>query len=304
MNQPQAAAPAQRRIGLLETGFVHALERLRLIPRVLRTATTRGDRLSGKGGASTDFADYRDYVAGDDLRAVDWNAFMRLRRPYLKTYRREEDRHLVIIIDASRSMGFEGKLALARNLASALAVPALAGSDRVSVWAPGAVPGDRLVGPVRGRAALGRVLEAIARLGEDAVGMPLAEAVASVCARHAGRGAALLLSDFLVAGDVRRSLGRLANRGLEILGMQILAPSELDPDLEGDLRLVDSETQESVDLSQSGDALALYHEHRQRWCAEIASWVVASGGRIATCCSSDQAQELVMVRLRRQGWLA
>jgi uncharacterized protein (DUF58 family) len=300
----QAAAASVRRLGLLDTGLVHALERMRLVPRVLRTATTRGDRLAGKGGASTDFADYRDYVAGDDLRAVDWNAFMRLRRPYLKTYRREEDRHLVVIIDCSRSMGFEGKLSLARSLASALAVPALAASDRVSVWAPGAIPGDRLLAPVRGRQALGRVLAAIAGLPAEAVGAPLPDAIAAVCARHQGRGAALVLSDFLLAGDVRRALGRLSDRGLEILALQILAPSELDPGLEGDLRLVDSETGESLDLSTAGDALALYQEHRRRWCADLASWLSASGGRFAGCSAADDVQELVLGRLRRQGWLA
>ncbi len=209
-----AVAGGGSRIGLLEGALVHRLERMRLRPRVLKTTTARGERLAGKGGASTDFADYRDSVAGDDLRAVDWNAFVRLRRPYLKTFRREEDRHFVILIDASRSMAFEGKLLAAKRLASALAVCAMAATDRVSIWAAGAVAGDRVVAPVRGRGALGRVLAAIASVPDETKGKSLEDAVAAVTARHQGRGSALVISDFLCDAEPRgASSAALARSG-------------------------------------------------------------------------------------------
>lgn len=297
-------AGASRQIGDLDTALIHRLERLRLIPRSLRTAHTRGERLVGKGGASTDFADYREYVPGDDMRAIDWNAFMRLRRPYLKTFRREEDRHLVVILDCSRSMSFGGKLAFAKRVGSALAVMALAANDRVSVWAPGAVAGDRLVAPVRGRQALGRVLSAIAALSDDARGTPLTEAIRTVAARHSGRGAALVLSDLLVPGEARHLLGRVASLGLEIMAIQVLSPAEIDPDLSGDLRLLDSESGEYLDISSEAGVLDLYRQQRQRWSDGIASWCAAAGGRFCSCSSMDPLEDLLFNRLRGWGWLA
>lgn len=299
-----AARPGRvRQLGLLETSLVASLERLRLQPRQLRTSSTRGDRLSGRGGMSTDFADYRDYAAGDDLRAVDWNIFQRLRRPYLKTFRRELDRHLVILIDASRSMAAEGKLAAACRLASALAVPALLAQDRVSVWVPGQVPGDRLVAPIRGRQAVGAVLQALAGVGEDAHGLPLEEAVRVMAARHRGRGACLLLSDFLAA-DARRTLGRIGALGLELLAVRILAPSELSPQLEDDCRLVDSETGQTLDIAADPLALALYQEHRAASDAALLGWASATSGRALVVSSADPTEQVVLETLRRQGWLA
>ena len=72
------------------------VERLRISPLERRTNRTRGEHLHGKGGSSTEFTDFRDYVAGDDVRFVDWNIFSRLNRPYLKLYKHEEEMQVVI----------------------------------------------------------------------------------------------------------------------------------------------------------------------------------------------------------------
>ena len=89
---------------LLSNETLARVERLRLHPNRRLTNQTRGEHSVGTGGATIDFADYRDYVAGDDIRYVDWNIFARLQRPYLKLYSHEEELHVVIILDASASM--------------------------------------------------------------------------------------------------------------------------------------------------------------------------------------------------------
>src|SRR5215204_476465 len=94
---------------LFDNQTLSRLERLRIRPRQRRPNRSRGEHLHGKGGTSTEFTDYRDYVAGDDVRFVDWNTFARLNRPYLKLYKHEEEMHVVVIIDASSSMQFDGK---------------------------------------------------------------------------------------------------------------------------------------------------------------------------------------------------
>src|SRR6478609_10401896 len=104
---------------LLTNATLARVERMRMLPMRRRTNRSRGEHLAGKGGTSTEFNDYRDYVAGDDMRYIDWNIFSRLNRPYVKLYRHEEEMHVVILVDASTSMRFEGKLDLAKQLAGA-----------------------------------------------------------------------------------------------------------------------------------------------------------------------------------------
>lgn len=287
---------------LLGNQTLAKLERLRLKPLRNLTARGRGEHLARKGGSSTDFADYRDYAAGDDLRFVDWNAFARLRRPYLKTFRIEEERHLLILVDASRSMAFEGKMALAKRLAAAFTVCGLFGGERVSVHAPGA--GELVVPPCRGRQALRRALAAVAAIPDDCAGQPFTRAVDVALSRHSGRGYAVILSDFLADEDLRVPLNRLFSAGLELLAVQVLSPAELDPELDGDVRLVDSESGGALDVTGAGDLMALYHDHRARWTAMVDDLCRGRGGRFVQASSREPLETLLFERLRRAGWLA
>jgi uncharacterized protein (DUF58 family) len=292
--------------GLLPNATIAKLERLRIQSRQKMTARGRGEHLAGKGGSSTDFADYRDYAAGDDLRFVDWNAFARLRRPYLKTFRMEEERNILIIVDASRSMRFEGKLALAKRLAAAFTVCALMANERASVWAPGAgAPGgERVLPPTRGRQAMRRSLSILEGIPDEAHGKPLELAVETALRMHSGRGAVILLSDFLGDGDFKEAFNRLYASGLELLAVQILSPTELDPELSGDLRLVDSETGAGVDISSVGDVLGIYHDQRTRWTATLETWATGRGGRFLACSSGEPLDGILFERMRKAGWLA
>jgi uncharacterized protein (DUF58 family) len=122
---------------LLDNSVLGRLERMRIAPRRKMTNRAHGEHLSGKGGTSIEFSDFRDYVAGDDLRFVDWNIFSRLNRPYVKQFRYEEQMCVVIIIDASSSMKFDGKFERACQLAGAFALMGLFSLEPVSIYACG-----------------------------------------------------------------------------------------------------------------------------------------------------------------------
>src|SRR5579871_2652280 len=126
-------SPKSQLTPLLENHVLHRLERLRLTPRRRLTNRSRGEHLAGKGGTSTEFNDFRDYAPGDDIRYVDWNIFSRLHRPYLKLYKHEEEMHVVLLVDASSSMQFEGKLERAKQLAAAFGLMGLMNVERVSI---------------------------------------------------------------------------------------------------------------------------------------------------------------------------
>lgn len=288
---------------LLSNTTLARLERLRINPRKRQTNLGRGEHLARKGGTSTEFTDYRDYAAGDDVRYVDWNIFSRLNRPYLKLYRHEEEMHVVILVDGSSSMIFGDKFLLARRLAAAFGVVGLYGGERTSIYAcqlAGSAPA--LVGPLLGRPALRRVL----RFVEDLQGggnAAIDQAVDEVLARHKGRGIAIVLSDFLTFGDLTRTMNRLHAAGLEPHAVQILSPEELDPELTGDIRLVDSETGDALDISGANDLLALYHEHRQALEDELSTMCRQRGGRFLLARSDEPIDAILFDRLRRQGWV-
>ncbi|MGE4003234.1 MAG: DUF58 domain-containing protein [Planctomycetaceae bacterium] len=288
---------------LLPNDVLARVERMRLNPLRRKTNHSRGEHLSGKGGTSTEFADYRDYTPGDDVRYVDWNIFARINHPYLKLYKHEEEMHIVLLVDASRSMQFEGKFDLARQLAAAFGVMGLFNVERVSAYSCRERSEEPVIfPPCTGRASLRRLL----RFLEDLPGggeFPIEAAIEEALKRHRGKGVCVLLSDFLTLGDMTRSFNLLHSAGLEIFALQILGPTELDPELTGDLRFVDSETEQTLDVSSVGELLGLYHEHREALANHLAALCRKRQGRFLTVSSGEDVKNVLFDRLLRRGWV-
>lgn len=297
-------APAKAQFtSLLTNDQLAAVERLRLNPTRRYTNRSRGEHLHGKGGASTDFADYRNYVAGDDVRFVDWNIFSRLHRPYLKQYHQEEEMHVVVLVDASSSMAFEGKIDLAKQLAGAFSVMGLFGTERVSAYTFNQSDGRlEFVGPNAGRGNMAKLLRFVERIdaGGDA---PLEKGVDMLLNRHRGRGVIAVLSDFLTFGDIRRSFNALLSRGLEIFGVQILGPTEVDPEVSADLRLVDCESEATLDISAAGDLVALYQEYRHAYERNLEVLCRQRSGRFMSVSAANSFDDVVFDLMRRKGWV-
>lgn len=288
---------------LLANSVLDRLEQLRICAPGRRTSRSRGEHFSGKGGTSTEFCDYRDYSPGDDTRFVDWNIFARLQRPYLKQFHREEERHVVLLIDASASMKFEGKLNLAKPLAAAFGVMGLLNNERVSAYVShqaGNAP-DRLP-PCRGRANLRKMFQFVESI-ESRGDAPLDRAMELLLRHHTGRGVCIIVSDFLTFGDLKRGFNLLYAAGLEPLGIQILSPREIEPDVTTDLRLVDSETQETLDISSNEDLSVLYQEYRQRLENDVALLCRRRSGRFLSVHSEMPVESVLFERMRRKGWI-
>lgn len=288
---------------LLDNATLSRLERMRLNPRRRMTNRSRGEHQSGKGGTSTEFVDYRDYSPGDDMRYVDWNIFARLEKPFIKLYRHEEEMHVVLIVDASTSMQFEEKFDRARQLAAAFGLMGLMNVERVSAYAcnhQGREP--LLMPPCTGRVSRRRLFDFLETIpaGGD---FPIDQAVEAVLRRHRGRGIAVLLSDFLTFGDFERPLNQLFSAGLEIFAVQILSPSELNPEITGDIRFVDAENSQTLDISSAGDLLGIYHEHRLALEEELGILCRQRSGRFLSISSRDSLEWILFDLLRRKGWV-
>jgi len=295
--------PKTRFTSLLDNSVLSRLERLRLDPLRRLTVHSRGEHLTGKGGNSTEFSDYRDYVPGDDVKNVDWNIFARLNRPYVKLFRHEEEMHVVLLIDASSSMLFEHKLDMAKQLAAACGLMGLMNNERVSVYAchhAGQLP--EILPPCSGQVSRRRLFQFIENL-EGGGDSPLEAAVDAVLRRHRGRGVVVLLSDFLTFADLNPSLNSLFRAGLEIHGVQILSETELRPNLTGDIRLLDSETGETLDISGAAELYGLYNDHLNWQEEDLTAACQKRSGRFIRVSSNTPVETILFDTWRRKGWL-
>ena len=187
---------AATRTRLLDPAFLYKLERLAIQSKRVKLGVTRGERKSARKGSSVDFADYRGYVQGDDLRHIDWNIYGRLNDLYIKLFEEREDLTLHLIIDASESMayGTPNKLDFAKRLAAALGYIALAGHERVSVEALSA-DGVQRITPCRGKASVEKLFTFIESI-EASGGTELEKAFRGYLARNRTKGVAVVISDF------------------------------------------------------------------------------------------------------------
>jgi len=264
--------------------------------------TGAGQRLSPRPGTSAEFSDFRTYVAGDDYRRLDWNAYARLDRLILRLYLGEEDLSVHLFVDTSDSMrwGRPPKDAASRSIAGALAYVALAGQDRVSVTGFA----DRVTArlrPQRGRQSCPRVWEALGSLGAGTAGDFRSLLAVAGSLRP---GISVIISDFLTESDLGSALAALRSAGQQVVLLQVLAPQELDPDVTGDVALTDVETGASVEVTVTPALLQRYHEalddHTNRLMA-LAGAHRALWRRIRSDAPVDL---LVMDTFRRIGLLA
>jgi uncharacterized protein (DUF58 family) len=306
---PAAAADAARdraaHGGRFDERFLRKLESLVLtIRRSARMSAgmLRANRASKRVGAGLEFADHRDYAAGDDLRYLDWNLYGRLGRLALRLFQEEEDLLVEVLVDASLSMsvGNPPKLDLALQIGAALAYVALANLDRVAL-SPLGDDEAPVLPPARGKGAILPILRFLDGVrGGGRIG--LAAAVRAFLARRRRRGLAIVISDFYDPAGHRAALDLLRHHRLEVVAIQVSAPQELAPDLRGDVELRDVETGESREMTISPALLAAYRRRHQTLLRDLEGYCRE---RAIPCFTvvSDQAFDAVVLRMFRAGGL-
>ncbi len=296
----QVFLPSEVDPTVFDEAFLRQLERLLLLMRSPVRGGLKGGRRSVKRGQSVEFADYREYTLGDDLRQLDWNVYARLERLFVKLFVEEEDVTVTLLIDASASMatGSPSKLVFAKRAAAALGYIGLASEDRIAVSA--------LSGRMaRRRAALrgsGRVFRLLADLSaiEPATGpTDLVAAARHAAAQLHGRGVIVLLSDLLDPG-ADRVIRELAATGSELIILHVLSPDELDPPLEGDLRLVDTETDERVDITADLATIDAYKARLAAWKSTFADLAARRRASYVDLASDVNLADLMFAELRRR----
>ncbi|MFN4243703.1 MAG: DUF58 domain-containing protein [Tepidisphaerales bacterium] len=313
---------------LLPPELLPRLDRLDVLSRKVLAGKLRGERRSKRRGQSVEFADYRNYVVGDDLRHIDWNIYGRLDRLFLKMFLEEEDLSLYVVADLSASMNFgtPNKALYARRVAAALAYVGLVHHNRVVVyglgarvkptgpWAgrsgggagEGSSGGVVESGAMRGRVRVPKMLDFLSRLTPSPPGeaVSLEAALRRVTLSARVRGVVVLISDFLDPAGYERSLRPLLGGRYDVYAVQILSPEEIDPTLAGDLRLKDVEDGAEAEVSVNAALLKQYRATVNAYCLGLKQHVVRRGGQYLFSSTAVPFDTLVLAYLRQRGLLA
>jgi uncharacterized protein (DUF58 family) len=284
---------------LLDAGLIAQLENLELLVRRLFAGRTQGEKRSRRRGSGSEFADYREYVQGDDLRHVDWNVFGRLDRLFLKLFHVEEDLRLALFLDASLSMahGDPEKLLYAKRLAAALSYVALANQDRVSIEAGSPEELSRFR-PARGKAQVWPMLEFLDDVRAQG-GTDLAEGLKQFSLRNSARGMKVVISDFLDKQGFSGALKWLLRGADEVVVIQVLSPQEIRPPHLGDLALEDCEDGQLTEVSITSGLLKKYQASLGSLVGGLKEYCRARGLAYFFVPTSLPLEQVMLTTLRR-----
>lgn len=299
---------------LLPPELLRRLEQLQMLAARRAKSSSRGERRSRARGVSVEFADYRNYVVGDDLRYLDWNLFGRLDRLFLKLYEEERELPVQIFLDGSESMTFGNprKFDFARQVAAAMGYVALCGFDRVTVRV---FPEPRAVEPaelpvyqrqlaIRGALRAVRGKKSAMTFFSNIVGLTASGAADFNAALKRGAmearqaGVAVVLSDFLDPNGYEPGLNALISRGFQVNAVQILAPEELDPSVFGDLRLIDSENGGVQEVTFGKYRLKAYQQSVASYIQRLREFCQGRGVAFFSVSSATDLNDLLLKQLR------
>ncbi|QEH36775.1 hypothetical protein OJF2_53600 [Aquisphaera giovannonii] len=286
---------------LLDPEFLHKLEQLELVSRKIIVGRMKGERKSRRRGTSVEFAEHRNYTVGDDLRHIDWNVYGRLDRLFLKLFLEEEDLHVYTLLDTSVSMNFgtPTKLRYGKQVAAALAFIGLVNQDRVILDTFASRLDQGLPG-IRGRSQMWRIVDYLDRLAPSGES-DLKAAAKEFAIRHAGKGIVVVISDFLDKHGYEDALRYLLARKMDIFVIHLLSREEVEPELVGDLRLVDSEDDEVTEITMSAPLLKRYKDNLNAFVGDLKEWCTRRGITYIFTTNQLPFDKLVLNYLRERG---
>ncbi len=288
---------------LIDAAFLQRLARLKFIVKGRRKGHLVGAHSSPRAGMSLEFADYRDYTPGDDFRYIDWKITGRLDRVLVKTFVRDVDLPISLLLDLSASMrlGDPPKAAYAARIAAAFAYLGLRELDRVGLY-PFT---DRLLPAITPRHGMGQMAH-ILRALNDVIPQgrtSLARVLAEFAGRSRESGLVFLISDFLSEDGYAEGISRLLYRGDEVVVIQVVDRSELQPVLSGDARITDAETFRYLDLAVGKRARAEYEERLASHLAALRTFLADRRIPYLLAPTDFPVERLLHERLRRLGVL-
>lgn len=286
----------------IDAAFFDKLSRLRLAMGHKASMNLTGNRKSVQKGSSMEFSDFREYMPGDDIRRIDWNAYGRLDRFYVKEYMEEKEAVVSILIDTSASMdyGANKKSDLACLLAAAFAYLGINNMDRVWLYDM-----QKMQSPFSasgGKRALSQITTWLEQLSFDGI-VAIDEVIRQLSAK--GPGITILISDFLqesLLDHTQETLGKLLRfldyRKQKAILLQVLAAEELSVELTGTRNLIDMENQSTLRLTLDTKSIQAYEKALQEFLTQIGSISAKTGAFHAVCSTKTDIYQLIFQDLK------
>lgn len=288
-------------MNLVTRQLLAQVQNLRLHSRKRLRSQQRGEKRSLRKGSSLEFADYREYLQGDDIRSIDWNAYARSERLYLKLFQEEESKAVYFLVDGSESMRFgnPSKFEFALAVASILSYAALRRYDQPQILLLQKEDFRRY------RFASQRqffpVLQQLAKLRSGGA-TKLNSAFRKIALSRFARGIFFVMSDFY-SSDGFGALKLLASSGNDLHCWQILTPEEWAPGVRGEFRFFDSESPDLSDVTISPHVLRSYDRRLRSLQDEIKKVAHQCGASYIGMNTAASMPDLILRDLRKIGIL-
>jgi uncharacterized protein (DUF58 family) len=283
------------------SGLLSRLQKKRLAVKTKKRGTHKGTRQSSSFGSSLEFSDFRLYQPGDDVRQIDWNVYGRTQKHYIKRFLDEQEISAAVYLDASSSMqSIDQKWQLAKELAASLCYIALAGGDRLYFAALPAVSSV----PLRRKGAnySKKVYAEILQLDSSGANEGFSEQLSRFLQKN--QQLSIIITDSMEPlSQLEAAMKRMGAMKQDFWLLQILAQEEADPDYNGDIRLIDSESKSSVNVSMNPAIVAGYKKRLEEHGRRLETICRKYGGKFVSITDDSDIQTVLMRILPGKGML-
>lgn len=286
-----------------DSEFIQKLEYLYLVSKKILSGKNKSERRTRKIGSGIEFADYREYSPGDDIRHIDWNLYARLEKLFLRLFEEEEDLYVYVLLDISGSMrmGNPSRLDYARRVAAALAYITLNNLDRVSLLTFGDTLKTRLP-PHRGKNNIFKVLQFLERIPE-ATQTHTEESFRTFIHQNKRRGIAVVISDFFDPNGYEQAFNFLRYYKYDIFAIHLYDEQELEAALRGDVELIDQETGQRLASTLTPKMVEAYKKAFEEFSEELEQFCLKREISLFRTSTDVPFEDLILDIFRKGGFL-
>lgn len=295
---------------LLNDAFFSRLETLALELRPNLAGFFGGKHKVSTYGQTVEFADYREYQLGDDIRRIDWNLYSRFEKYFLKLFTDERQMHTQVFIDCSASMGKDNpeKANYAVAMAAALGYLSVHNMDKVSFKL---IKGDKSEDPfgtIVGKRAFFDAISTLEELEFDGES-DMRESVVNTQNTGTNDGLSVIISDFFSENDWKKAVDYLCYKKRQVLLIQVLTPDEVDPSYTGRVHLIDVESNSMEDdrnmkIKIDRSSQLAYERAMQEIKDELKTFCHSRGVDYITLCTDQPVEKALFKELLKVGIMA
>ena len=287
--------------------FIGQLESIVLNMKAPMKGYFGGNHRTNTYGSTVEFADFREYVLGDDIRRIDWNLYSRFEKHFVKLFVDERQMHIQIFVDCSASMGFEAskKREAALKIAAALGYLSVHNMDKISFKMIHKNSAEDVNGIINGKDAYYRSLDTLenSTFGGE---VDIEKAITGNINPGYNDGLTIIISDFLTESNWKAAVDFLLYRHREVMLVQVLSPEEISPSYNGRMVLLDAESVDKTDeknlkLKISRSEFEAYKEALSDYLQEVKDFCSSRGVSYMLANTEKDVEKLLLERLFEMG---